>query len=231
MIWRQSCGRHIEAGLTSLRQPPPLLAVVEARKGGMAMLEENPVKTMARIPLREPEDMPPEQAAQYFASAHSQTNMARLMALAETMVPHLTAMNMAMATSITVPPREREIIALAVLHLERGEWEIVQHREVAEYMGIPKAMVAAIADERYSDPMFTDRERALLAFTRQVVRSVRVDDLIFNAVASFFDPRQIVETIFVIGNYMLLLRISEVVELPLEGAAGAGFWKSQQPET
>ncbi|MBV1688953.1 carboxymuconolactone decarboxylase family protein [Novosphingobium sp. G106] len=150
------------------------------------------------------------------------------MALAETMAPHLKAMNMAMATSITLPPREREVVALAVLHLERGEWEIVQHREVAEFMGIPKAMVDAIANERYSDQMFTDREQALLAFTRQVVRSVRVDDLIFKAVAAFYDPRQIVETIFVIGNYMMLLRISEVVELPLEGAAGAGFWKSQK---
>ena len=96
-------------------------------------------------------------------------------------------------------------------------------------MGIPRVKVDAIAQERFRDPVFTDRERALLAFTRQIVRSVRVDDAVFDAVAAFYDRRQIVETVFVIGNYMMILRISEMAELPLDGVMGANFWKDRAP--
>lgn len=182
----------------------------------------------SRIPLREPEDMTPEQRQAYDSNPTSRTNLSRLFAVAETMAPHLTSMNIAMATTITVPPLEREIIALAVLHLERGEYEIAQHREVAKFMGVPQEKFDAIADERYGDLVFNDRERALLAFTRQVVKTVRVDDFVFNAVAAFYDPRQIVETLFVITNYMMIVRISEVAELPVDGTVGADFWKHQQ---
>lgn len=184
--------------------------------------------TPPRIPLREPEEMTPEEREQYLANPMARINLSRLFSLAPTMSQKVTELNMAMATSITVPPLEREIVALAVLHLERGEYEIAQHDVVAERMGIPRTKVDAIANERYTDPMFTDREKALLAFTRQSVRSVRIDDAVFNAVAAFYDRRQIVETLFVIGNYMMILRVSEAAEVPLDGVSGADFWKDRK---
>ena len=185
-------------------------------------------KSTGRLPLREAEDMTPELLADYRQHATARTNLGRLLAHAETLFPPFKAFNEAMATNITVPALEREIATLAVLHLERGEYELAQHREVAAFMGISKAKLEAIAAERYGDPIFTDRERALLAFTRQVVETVRVDDAAFAAVAAFYDPRQIVELILVISNYMMILRVSEVVELPLDGVVGADFWKGRQ---
>ena len=140
---------------------------------------------VGRIKLIEPEEMTSDQRNHYETQPSARNNLARLMSVAETLAPKLAEFNIAMATTITVPPLEREIVALATLHLERGEYEIAQHDVVAERMGIPRAKVEAIAQERFRDPMFTDRERALLAFTRQVVRSVRVDDAVFDAVAAF----------------------------------------------
>src|SRR3546814_9068311 len=102
-----------------------------------------------------------------------------------------------MMTGIDVPPLERQICVLAVLHLDRGAYEWAQHMEVSKAMGIAEEKVAAIADDRFGDPVFDDREKALLAFTRQVVKTVRVDDFVFGAVASFYSPRQIVELIHV----------------------------------
>ena len=180
-----------------------------------------------RIPLPEPKDMTPKQREEYESNPLARTNISRLFNVAVTMSPALKDLNLAMATSITVPPLEREIVALAVLHLDRGEYELVQHREVAKMMGIPDAKVQAIADERYGDPIFNEREQALLAFTRQVVKTVRVDDRTYEAVAAFYDPRQILETVYVIGNYMMILRLTEVAELPIDGAMGANFWKGQ----
>ena len=181
-------------------------------------------KMTGRLPLLEPEDMTPEQLEDYERNATSRTNLGRLLAHARTLAPQVKAFNLAMATSITVPQLEREIVTLAVLHLDRGEYEWAQHMEVARMMGIPQVKVDAIANERFGDPVFTDRERALLAFTRQVVKTVRVDNAVFNAVAAFYDPRQIVETILVISNYMMILRVSEVAELPIDGVVGADFW-------
>jgi len=192
---------------------------------GTAMPETKPT---SRIPLLEPKDMTPEQLQEYESSAANRTNLGRLLGQAKTLAPRFKAFNEEMATSITVPPLEREIMTLAVLHLDRGEWEWAQHLEVAKFMGIPQAKVDAIANERFGDPVFTDRERALLAFTRQVVKTVRVDDVVFNQVAAFYDPRQIVESILVIANYMMILRVSEVAQLPLDGVVGADFWKNRK---
>ncbi|MBG6119985.1 MULTISPECIES: carboxymuconolactone decarboxylase family protein [unclassified Sphingobium] len=183
--------------------------------------------TEGRIRLRTREDMTPDQQADYDEKPTSRTNLSRLFAVADTMYPHLRALNLAMATTITLPHAEREVVALATLFLERGEYEIAQHREVARMMGFSDEKVRAIEEQRYGDPMFDARERALLAFTRQVVKSVRVDEYVYAALAAFYDDRQIVETTYVIGNYMMLARISEVAELPIDGVVGASFWKSQ----
>src|SRR3546814_16097450 len=80
-----------------------------------------------------------------------------------------------MMTGIDVPPLERQICVLAVLHLDRGAYEWAQHMEVSKAMGIAEEKVAAIADDRFGDPVFADREKALLAFPRQVVKTVRVE--------------------------------------------------------
>lgn len=78
--------------------------------------------------------------------------------------------------------------------------------------------------------MFNDREKALLAFTRQVVKTVRVDDFVFNAVASFYRPRLIVELIHVIGLYMPFVRVSEAAELEIDAVLGGDFWKQANQE-
>lgn len=190
----------------------------------MSLRSETFDRSIARVRLRQPEDMTPAERAAFEAKPSRRNNISRLFAVAETLTPHLTALNEAMATTITVPALERELVCLATLHLDRGAYEIAQHIEVARMMGIPDEKVAAIADERYGDPVFSDRERALLAFTRQVVKTVRVDDFVFDAVGAFYNSRQILELVYVISNYMMILRLTEVVELELDGTSGAGFW-------
>lgn len=181
-----------------------------------------------RIALPTLEELTPEQRRKFEERATPPMNLGRLLDLAPAMGPKVLELNLAMANDIALPSEEREIVALATLNLERGEYELVQHREVVKMMGIPQAKADAIAQERYGDPIFTDRERALLNFTRQVVRSVRVDDPTFAAVAAFYDRRQLVETLLVIGNYMMLVRVSEATELPIDSSAGAAFWNKDK---
>jgi alkylhydroperoxidase family enzyme len=180
---------------------------------------------MSRIPLVEIGDLSPEQRDAYENSPGGKLNLSRLLAHAQSIQPGIKLAVEGMMTGIEIPPLERQICVLAVLHLDRGAYEWAQHVEVSAAMGISDAKVAAIADDRFGDLLFGERERALLAFTRQVVKTVRVDDFAFTAVASFYSPRQIVELIHVIGLYMLFARVSEVAELELDAIAGGAFWK------
>jgi alkylhydroperoxidase family enzyme len=176
---------------------------------------------MTRIPLVHPDDLTPEQAQIYRDNPAGKLDLFRLLAHGRTVYPGLSGMVQAIFTTLDMPPLEREIVTLAVLHLERGAYEWAQHLQVAASMGIPDEKVQAIAADRFGDNRFDDREKALLAFTRQVVEAVRVDDFAFAAVSAFYTPRQIVETLYVIGTYMMILRISEVAELEIDAVHGA----------
>jgi len=185
---------------------------------------------MNRIPLVSVEDLTPEQRDRYDNAPGGKLNLSRLLAHAVSMQPGIALAVQGMMSGIEVPPLERQICVLAVLHLDRGEYEWAQHLQVSKAMGIPDEKVVAIANDRFGDPIFSDRERALLAFTRQVVKTVRVDDFVFNAVASFYQPRQIVELIHVIGLYMLFVRVSEVAEIEIDAVLGGEFWKKSNQE-
>lgn len=180
---------------------------------------------MSRIALPRPEELTQEQREQYENAPGAKNNLFLLLSHARTMQSGFGAAIRAMMTSIEVPALERQVCVLAVLNLERGAYEWAQHMQVSKAMGITPEKVSAIAEERYGDPIFNDREKALLAFTRQVVKTVRVDDFVFNAVAAFYSPRQIVELIDVIGIYMMLVRVSEVAELEIDVLIGGDFWK------
>jgi len=178
-----------------------------------------------RIPLMRVEDLTSEEQDRYHNAPGGKLNLTLLLAQARGFRAGMGALVHAMMNDITIPPRERQICVLAVLHLDRGAYEWAQHMEVSKAMGIPGEKVDAIADDRFGDPVFNDRERALLAFTRQVVKTVRVDDFVFDAVNAFYTPRQIVELIHVIGIYMLFVRVSEVAELEIDAVAGGEFWR------
>jgi alkylhydroperoxidase family enzyme len=179
-----------------------------------------------RIPLMKLEDLTPEEQDRYHHAPGGKLNLTLLLAQARGLRGGMGALVQAMMNDITVPPLERQICVLAVLHLDRGAYEWAQHMEVSKAMGIPAEKIAAIADDRFGDPVFNYREKALLAFTRQVVKTVRVDDYVFEAVNAFYTPRQIVELIHVIGIYMLFVRVSEVAELEIDAIAGGDFWRN-----
>jgi alkylhydroperoxidase family enzyme len=185
---------------------------------------------VSRIPLVPVSELTPEQRDNYENRPGGKLNLNRLLAHAVAIQPGISQAVRGMMTGTKLPPLERQVCILAVLHLDRGAYEWAQHFQVSKTMGIPDAKIEAIADDRFGDPVFDDRERALLAFTRQVVKTVRVDDFVFDAVASFYSPRQIVELIHVIGLYMLFARVSEVAELEIDAIAGGEFWKKANRE-
>ena len=75
---------------------------------------------MNRIPLVAVDDLTPEQQQIYSSSASGKLNLFRVLAQARTMQPGIGLAIRAMMTDTDLPPLEREICILAVLHLDRG---------------------------------------------------------------------------------------------------------------
>ena len=63
-------------------------------------------------------------------------------------------------------------------------------------------------------------ERAVLLFTTEVVRDVRASDEALAAVAGAgLSPREIVELLLVIGQYMMVARVAETAGIELDEPA------------
>lgn len=173
---------------------------------------------LPRIAMVDAADMPDQ-------GPMSANMLARVMAQATTVRPAFSSMIGAIMTGLTLPALEREIAILGVVFLDKGHYECAQHRAVAAAMGIAAEKVEAIADERFDDAVFNEREQAILGFVRQAVKLVRVDDPTFARLTAFYNDRQVVELIYLIGTYMTVVRISEIGRVPLDGINGPANWK------
>ncbi|WP_052134541.1 carboxymuconolactone decarboxylase family protein [Sphingomonas sp. 37zxx] len=125
---------------------------------------------------------------------------------------------------------DRELVVLLTAELEKGAYEWAQHEKIAAALGATRAQIDAIALRDIAAEVFSARQQALLAFARQVVEEVRVSDAVFAAVAGHYSHREIVETLYTIGNYMMLARISEVARLPLDDLNGLDVLREAQKE-
>src|SRR5438477_6252496 len=93
----------------------------------------------------------------------------------------------------------RELLILQVAQWEGGEYEWRQHVPIALGVGVTQAQIDALGRGDYSNAVFNDAERALLAFSREVVENVRVGDAVFAGAKKHFSDQEIVESIFTIG--------------------------------
>lgn len=125
-------------------------------------------------------------------------------------------------SELELDPRLRELAILRVARLTpHAEYEWVQHVPIFEAVGGTEEQVAALeADDPEAD-CFDDRERAIIDFTTEVVRDARAGDQSFKAVTAFLTPRELVELLMVIGNYMLVARVMATTEIDMDEPAGA----------
>ena len=182
----------------------------------------------SRIPLADPAELSGDLARYHAENPDGKLDVFRLIAAAPTCaMPYLTLMKVTFA-QLELTNAERELVVLAVSHLEDARYEWLQHVEVARMIGLPDAQVAAIAAGFAEPSAFSDREWALLGFVRAVVQRVRVDDGTYAEMARHFTSRQIVETIMLIGGYMTLGRLTEVAELREDVILGPEVFRSAQ---
>jgi len=110
--------------------------------------------------------------------------------------------------------RVRELVIMRVAVLNAAEYEFQAHLPFAKKEGVSDAQVAGL---RTGDTApFDERERAALAYTEAMTRSIRVPDDVFAAVRRNFDDREIVELTATVGAYNLVSRFLEALQIDHE---------------
>jgi len=120
-------------------------------------------------------------------------------------------------TEIDGQSRELAVLRVAILN----DVEYVQRAHGPAYAlkeGLTPEQVAAVADWR-SSKLFSDRQRALLAYTDAMTREIKVPEAVFAELRKHHSERQVVELTMLIGAYNMLTRFLQALDVDPEPPA------------
>ncbi len=174
---------------------------------------------MARVPLIEETEHPElaESIAKIKGARGGRLiNIYRLMLHSPALANAWFDLNQAVryGTEIDGQSRELAVIRVAILN----DVEYVQQAHGPAYAlkeGLTAAQVSAIADWRPSK-LFSEPQRALLAYTDAMTREIVVAEAVFAEVRKHFSERQTVELTMLIGAYNLLTRFLKALKVDPE---------------
>jgi alkylhydroperoxidase family enzyme len=150
-------------------------------------------------------------------------NIFRVLANAETAFRPFLRFGDTLLSDLELDGLLRELAILRVARLTpHAEYEWVQHVPIARAVGAGDEQIAALKRDDVDADCFDAAQRAVLWFTTEVVRDARASDESFEAVSALLGPRQIVELLLVIGQYMMLARVMATLELELDEPAAPG---------
>lgn len=112
----------------------------------------------------------------------------------------------------------RELAIIRVGHLNGAAYVLAQHvPSLAEQAGLTAEHTDALADEAWqTSPVFSQAQRAVLAYTDAMTRQVAVPDMVFDALRGHFSERQILELTVLIATYNMHTRVLRALEVDLE---------------
>ena len=174
---------------------------------------------MARVPLVEERDHP--ELAEAIAKIKGARggrliNIYRLMLHSPALANAWFDLNQAVryGTEIDGQNRELAVIRVAILN----DVEYVQRAHGPAYAlkeGLTPEQVTALANWQGSH-LFSDQQKALLAYTDAMTREIDVADAVFAEVRTYFTERQTVELTMLISAYNMLTRFLRALKVDPE---------------
>jgi alkylhydroperoxidase family enzyme len=106
---------------------------------------------------------------------------------------------------------------------QRGEarYAWVQHAAIAGAVGVSDVQIAALQQGEVRAGLFTDRERAALAFTDAILDGPRISDDTFAQAREQFPPREVVELLLTVGYFRMIGSLMTTLEIEPEPAWAA----------
>jgi len=174
---------------------------------------------MARVPLLKETEHPElaESIAKIKGARSGRLiNIYRLMLHSPALANAWFDLNQAVRYGTEIDGQSREIAVIRVAIL--NDVEYVQQAHGPAYAlkeGLTPAQVSAIADWRPSK-LFSEPQRALLAYTDAMTRDIAVTDEVFANLRKHFSERQTVELTMLIGAYNMLTRFLKALKVDPE---------------
>jgi alkylhydroperoxidase family enzyme len=130
--------------------------------------------------------------------------------------------NTAVRYRTSVPAAFNELAILRVSVLNGADYQFKVHGPThALKAGLTEAQVAAIADwTGAGNALFSDAQRAVLAWTDGITRDIEPADEACEAMRRFFDDRQLVELTVLISAYNMHTRVARALRIDVEGSPG-----------
>jgi alkylhydroperoxidase family enzyme len=182
---------------------------------------------MARLPLIDPEKTSGDTRAA-FDKMPVKLNILRMLAHAETNFLPVMRLANSILHRQKLSHVNRELLILQVAQRQGGAYEWHQHIPIALGLGVTQRQMDCIEQGQYADAAFSEAERALLAFGREVIDNVRVPAAVFAGMRAHFSAQEIVESIVTVGCYMMMARLTEATETDLDAAAGMALFNGGQ---
>lgn len=129
-------------------------------------------------------------------------------------------LNSAVRYQTEVDGQSRELAVIRVAILNGVEYVLRAHGPAyALKEGLTPEQVGALSDWSASN-LFSDKQRALLAYVDAMTRSIDVPDEIFSQLRAHHSERQIVEITMLISAYNMLTRFLKALQVDPEPPAG-----------
>jgi len=135
--------------------------------------------------------------------------LARHVALSESWLPFT---DMLAGPGSRLRPDLRELLILRVAVQTRSGYEWRQHRRMGADTGLSGEQIDAVRIGPTAD-VWTPTERAALWATDEMLEDFTVSERTWDALATHFDPGQLLELLFVIGGYLCLATVLNSVGL------------------
>jgi 4-carboxymuconolactone decarboxylase len=149
-------------------------------------------------------------------------NIYRLMLHSPTLANAWFDLNQAVRYGTEIDGQCREIAVIRVALLNKVEYVRRAHGPAyALKEGLTPEQVDNLADWQSSN-LFSDKQRAVLAYTDAMTRDIEVSDAVFTEVRKHFGERQTVELTLLISAYNMLTRFLKALEVDPEPTPSHG---------
>jgi 4-carboxymuconolactone decarboxylase len=170
---------------------------------------------LARLPYVEPSAVSPQ--VRDALGRIPPLNIFRMMANAETAFAPWLRWGAALLSDLQLDPLPRELAILRVAQLTpHAEYEWIQHVGIAKAVGATDDQLQALERGEVTEACFSDADQAVLRFTTEVVQQARASDAALAALGGVLSPREIVELLMVIGQYMMVARVMATTHMELD---------------
>jgi len=175
---------------------------------------------MARIKLLEKHEVEPMAADLYQKAEDGIGRVINLFKVLAHSPKILRDWNRLGTTLLIKGETSRKLLELAIIRvgeINQAPYELAAHRVIGLDCGISQQQIDDLGDWQGST-YFDDLEQAILQYTDEVSRDIRVSDDAFNKLRQHFSEKQMVEITVTIGYYHMVCRFLEPMQVDMEKA-------------